>query len=138
IVRRDAVPEGPDDPLAEGQGRSIVAGYPWFNDWGRDTMIALPGLTLATGRSAEGAAILRAYGRWVADGLLPNDFPSTAGVTPEYNTVDAALGSRRWLRAPHEATGDDALRDELLPVVRAIVDAHVAGTRHGIGVDHAD
>jgi predicted glycogen debranching enzyme len=138
IVRRDFVPEGPDDPLAEGQGRSIVAGYPWFNDWGRDTMIALPGLTLATGRSAEGAAILRAYGRWVADGLLPNDFPSTAGVTPEYNTVDAALWYIQAIRAHHEATGDDALRDELLPVVRAIVDAHVAGTHHGIGIDHAD
>jgi predicted glycogen debranching enzyme len=138
IVRRDAVAKGPDDPLAEGEGRSIVAGYPWFNDWGRDTMIALPGLTLATGRSAEAAAILRAFGRWVADGLLPNDFPSVAGVTPEYNTVDAALWYVQAIRAYHEATGDDALRDELLPVVQAIVEAHIAGTRHGIGVDHAD
>ncbi len=138
IVRRDAVAQGEGDPLADGEGRSIIAGYPWFNDWGRDTMIALPGLTLATGRAAEGAAILRAYGRWIADGLLPNDFPSVAGVTPEYNTVDAALWYIQAIRAYHEATGDDALRDELLPVVRSIVDAHVAGTRHGIGVDHAD
>jgi predicted glycogen debranching enzyme len=138
IVRRDAVAEKEGDPLASGEGRSIVAGYPWFNDWGRDTMIALPGLTLATGRSAEGAAMLRAFGRWVADGLLPNDFPSTAGVTPEYNTVDAALWYIQALRSCHEATGDDGLRDELLPVVRAIVEAHLAGTRHGIGVDQAD
>jgi predicted glycogen debranching enzyme len=138
IVRRDAVSEGDGDPLAGGEGRSIIAGYPWFNDWGRDTMIALPGLTLATGRAAEGAAILRAFGRWVADGLLPNDFPSTAGVTPEYNTVDAALWYIQAIRAYHEATGDDALRDELLPVARAIVEAHIAGTRHGIGVDQAD
>ena len=138
IVRRDAVAQGESDPLAEGEGRSIVAGYPWFNDWGRDTMIALPGLTLATGRSAEAAAILRAFGRWVVGGLLPNDFPSIAGVTPEYNTVDAALWYIQALRAYHDATGDDALRDELLPVVRAIVEAHIGGTRHGIGVDHAD
>jgi predicted glycogen debranching enzyme len=138
IVRRDAVAQGDGDPLAEGAGRSIIAGYPWFNDWGRDTMIALAGLTLATGRSAEAAAILRAFGRWVVDGLLPNDFPSIAGVTPEYNTVDAALWYIQAIRAYHEATGDDALRDELLPVVRAIVEAHIAGTRHGIGIDHAD
>jgi predicted glycogen debranching enzyme len=138
IVRRDAIAEGTDDPLADRQGRTILAGYPWFNDWGRDTMIALPGLTLATGRSAEGAAILRAYGRWVADGLLPNDFPSTGGAAPEYNTVDAALWYIQAIRAHHEATGDDALRDELLPVVRAIVDAHIAGTHHGIGIDHGD
>jgi predicted glycogen debranching enzyme len=138
IVRRDAVAQGADDPLAGGEGRSIVAGYPWFNDWGRDTMIALPGLTLATGRSAEAAAILRAYARWVAEGLLPNDFPSVAGVTREYNTVDAALWYIQAIRAYHEATGDDALRDELLPIVRSIVEAHIAGTRHGIGVDHAD
>ncbi len=138
IVRRDAVARGPDEPLAAGEGRSIVAGYPWFNDWGRDTMIALPGLTLATGRSAEAAAILRAFGRWVADGLLPNDFPPVAGVTPEYNTVDAALWYVQAIRAYHEATGDDALRDELLPVVHSIVEAHIGGTRHGIGVDHAD
>ena len=138
IVRRDAVAEGADDPLAGGEGRSIIAGYPWFNDWGRDTMISLPGLTLATGRAAEGAAILRAFGRWVADGLLPNDFPSSVGLTPEYNTVDAALWYIQAIRAYHEATADDALRDELLPVVRAIVDAHIEGTRHGIGVDHAD
>ena len=138
IVRRDAVAQGESDPLAEGEGRSIVAGYPWFNDWGRDTMIALPGLTLATGRSAEAAAILRAFGRWVVGGLLPNDFPSIAGVTPEYNTVDAALWYIQALRAYHDATGDDALRDELLPVVRAIVEAHIGGTLHGIGVDHAD
>ena len=138
IVRRDAVAGDPDSPLAGGEGRTIIAGYPWFNDWGRDTMIALPGLTLATGRSAEAAAILRVFGGLVADGLVPNDLPSTAAATLEYNTVDAALWFIQAIRAHHEATGDDDLRQELLPVVRAIVEAHLAGTRHGSGVDHAD
>jgi predicted glycogen debranching enzyme len=69
---------------------------------------------------------------------LPNDFPSVAGVTPEYNTVDAALWYIQALRAYHDATGDDSLRDELLPVVRAIVEAHIGGTLHEIGVDPAD
>ena len=135
IVRRPEA--GAAAPVSDA-GRSIVAGYPWFNDWGRDTMIALPGLTLATGRPRDAAAILRSFGRWVADGLLPNDFPSRAGATPEYNTVDAALWYVQAIRAYHEATRDDALLDVLLPVVRTIVDAHVEGTRHGIGVDERD
>ena len=67
LVRRDiaGVPDG----------RSVIAGYPWFNDWGRDTMIALPGLCLATGRHAEAATILRSFARFERDGLIPNDFP---------------------------------------------------------------
>ena len=138
IVRRDAVPTGPDDPPADGQGRSIIAGYPWFNDWGRDTMISLPGLTLATGRSVEAAAILRVFGRLVADGLVPNDLPSTRDQTPEYNTVDAALWYVQAVRAYDDATADATLREELLPVLVRIVEAHLAGTRHGIGVDQRD
>jgi predicted glycogen debranching enzyme len=138
IVRRDVAPAGGPEPRSPIEGRSVIAGYPWFNDWGRDTMIALPGLTLATGRPEDGAAVLRAFGRWIADGLLPNDFPSSADARPEYNTVDAALWYVQAVRAHHEATADDNLLDELLPGLRVVVDAHVAGTRHGIGVDHRD
>jgi glycogen debranching enzyme len=133
---------GPGDDRAKTVGpiesRSVIAGYPWFNDWGRDTMIALPGLTIATGRAEDGAAILRGYGSWVSDGLLPNDFPSTAGRMPEYNTADASLWFIQAVRMHHEATGDDALLRELLPVLREIVDAHISGTLHGIGIDHGD
>jgi glycogen debranching enzyme len=119
-------------------GKTVVAGYHWFNDWGRDTMIALPGLTLATGRPEDAAGILRTFARYVVDGLLPNNFPDHAGVIPGYNTVDATLWYAHAIRAYHQATGDDALIDELLPVLRDIADHHIAGTRYGIGVDPDD
>jgi predicted glycogen debranching enzyme len=128
-------------PVVEGRlerGRSVIAGYPWFNDWGRDTMIALPGLCLATGRTDEAATILRSFARFVRDGLLPNDFPSRALEEPAYNTADASLWYPLALRAYEEATGDSALVDELQPTMLAIVDAHVAGTRFGIAVDAED
>ena len=118
-------------------GRSIIAGYPWFGDWGRDTMIALPGLLLHTGRAAEAAKILRTYAPYVEDGLLPNRFPD-GGEAPEYNTADATLWYVEALRAYREATGDTALIQELFGVLMGIVDAHQRGTRHGIGVDPAD
>jgi len=71
-------------------GQTVIAGYPWFGDWGRDTMIALPGLALTTGRPEVAANILRTFARYVNQGMLPNRFPD-AGETPEYNTVDATL-----------------------------------------------
>ena len=110
----------------------------WFNDWGRDTMIALPGLTLATGRPEDAAGILRTFARYVADGLLPNNFPDHAGVIPGYNTVDATLWYAHAIYAYHAATGDDALVDDLLPILRDMADRHIVGTRHGIGLDPAD
>ena len=119
-------------------GKTVIAGYHWFNDWGRDTMIALPGLTLATGRSEDAAGILRTFAGHVADGLLPNNFPDQDGVIPGYNTADATLWCVLAVRAYVIATGDDALVDDLLPTLRAIVDRHLAGTRFGIGVDPAD
>ncbi|MBK9710320.1 MAG: glycogen debranching enzyme family protein [Kouleothrix sp.] len=119
-------------------GRTVIAGYHWFNDWGRDTMIALPGLTLATGRPEDAAGILRTFARYVADGLLPNNFPDSAGVIPGYNTVDATLWYAQAVRAYHQATGDDALVDELLPVLREIAERHIAGTRYRIHVDPSD
>ena len=123
----------PDDPV----GRSVIAGYHWFGDWGRDTMIALPGLTLTTGRPAIARQILRTFARFVDRGMLPNRFPD-AGETPEYNTVDATLWYVEAIRAYHAATGDGRLVRELFPVLAEIVDWHRRGTRYGIRLDHAD
>jgi glycogen debranching enzyme len=98
------------------EGRSIVAGYPWFGDWGRDTMIALPGLTLVTGRAEVARQILLTFARFVDQGMLPNRFPD-AGEEPEYNTIDATLWYVEAIRAYHAATGDDSLLAELYPVL---------------------
>ncbi|GAB4369215.1 MAG: amylo-alpha-1,6-glucosidase [Deltaproteobacteria bacterium] len=118
-------------------GMSVIAGYPWFGDWGRDTMIALPGLTLPTGRAGDAARILRTFARFVDRGMLPNRFPD-AGEPPEYNTVDATLWYFEAIRACHEATGDDSLVRDLFPVLRGIIDWHVRGTRYGIRLDPED
>ena len=120
------------------RGRTVIAGYPWFNDWGRDTMIALPGLCLATGRHDEAATILRSFARFVRDGLVPNDFPDRAGVVPAYNTIDASLWYALAVSAHATASGSETLVDELLPTLRAILDAHLEGTRFGIGMDPDD
>jgi predicted glycogen debranching enzyme len=125
IVQRDA-------------GRTVIAGYHWFNDWGRDTMISLPGLCLSTGRAQDAAGILRTFAAYVDQGLLPNNFPDRAGAVPGYNTVDATLWYVLAIAAYEQVTGDPSLVDELLPVLRSIVDWHVRGTRYGIGVDPAD
>lgn len=122
-----------DDP----DGRTVVAGYPWFTDWGRDTMIALPGLALATGRAGIAAAILRQFARHVSEGMLPNYWPDE-GAPAEYNTVDAALWFFEAVRATHAATGDAALVAELWPALEAIATAYERGTRFGIRVDPAD
>jgi len=118
-------------------GESVIAGYPWFSDWGRDTMIALPGLTLATGRPELAASVLRTFARFVDRGMLPNRFPD-AGEAPEYNTVDATLWYFVAVEACWRASGDRALIEELYPVLRDIVDWHRRGTRYGIGTDPAD
>jgi predicted glycogen debranching enzyme len=123
----------PDDP----DGHSIIAGYPWFADWGRDTMISLPGLLLATGRSAIARRILTTFARFVDRGMLPNRFPD-AGDAPEYNTVDAALWYVEAVRQYTEASGDDRLLKDLFPVLEGIIAAHRLGTRYGIGEDPAD
>ena len=118
-------------------GRSLIAGYPWFSDWGRDTMIALPGLTLTTGRPEVAASILRTYAQFVDQGMLPNRFPD-AGEHPEYNTVDATLWYFEALRATHAVTGDDALVRELFPVLQEIIMWHKRGTRYNIQMDAKD
>lgn len=125
-------------PIAgQADGLSVLAGFPWFGDWGRDTMIALPGLTLATGRHDDAARILRTFARFVDRGMLPNRFPDI-GDQPEYNTVDATLWYFEAIRAYHAATGDDALVRDLYPTLRDIVAWHERGTRYGIAVDPAD
>jgi predicted glycogen debranching enzyme len=129
IVKR-SLPEEPD-------GRSIIAGYHWFGDWGRDTMIALPGLTLATGRAAVARQILLAFSRYVDGGMLPNNFPD-AGGKPEYNTVDAALWYFESIRQYFAATQDAATLQKLFPILVGMIDAHIAGTRYNIHVDPAD
>ena len=130
LVRRDI--DGVPD------GRSVIAGYPWFNDWGRDTMIALPGLCLETGRITEAATILRTFARFERDGLIPNDFPDDPGREPAYHTVDASLWFVEALAAYLATTADTALLDEVRPTLRSIVDHHASGTRFGIAVDPVD
>jgi len=124
------VPGAPD-------GESVIAGYPWFGDWGRDTMIALPGLTLATGRYETALRVLRTFARFVDQGMLPNVFPG-AGGTPEYNTADAALWYVEACRAYVGALRDRAALRELFPVLEDIVAWHGKGTRYGIRMDGQD
>jgi predicted glycogen debranching enzyme len=116
---------------------TVLAGYHWFTDWGRDTMISLPGLTLPTGRAAEAGETLRAFARYVKGGLLPNNFPDAAG-PPEYNTVDASLWMFHAVAALTEATGDPSVARGLYPVLSDMIAWHVRGTEHAIGVDPED
>lgn len=129
IVKR-SLPDTPD-------GHSIIAGYHWFGDWGRDTMISLPGLTLVTGRPAIAHQILLAFARYVDAGMLPNNFPD-AGGRPQYNSVDAALWYFEAVRQYFAATRDAETLQKLFPVLSGILDAYIAGTRYNIHVDPAD
>jgi predicted glycogen debranching enzyme len=119
------------------EARTIIAGYHWFTDWGRDTMISLDGLTLVTGRHAEAAAILRTFAYHVRDGLIPNMFPE-GDQTGLYHTADATLWFFHAVHRYLETTGDrDTLRS-LLPQLADIVEQHLKGTHFGIGVDPQD
>ena len=114
---------------------TITAGYHWFTDWGRDTMISLPGICLVTGRFSEAAAIFRAYAAHVSEGMIPNRFPD-AGEHPDYNTVDASLWFAVALYRYLQYTGDDDfVRDQVWPVLQDIISWHRDGTRYGIHVD---
>jgi predicted glycogen debranching enzyme len=123
----------PDVP----KGKTIIAGYHWFGDWGRDTMISLPGLTIATGRLEIAHSILRTFAKYVDRGMLPNRFPD-AGEVPEYNTVDATLWYFEAIRSYYDATADDDLLEELFPVLADIIDWHCRGTRYNIHLDAGD
>lgn len=124
--------------LAAGdEAISVIAGYHWFTDWGRDTMISLEGLTLTTGRRQEASWILRMFAHYVRDGLIPNLFPEgeKQGL---YHTADASLWFFHAVSRYVQVTGDRLTLQALLPKLREIADAHIAGTRFGIHVDAAD
>jgi predicted glycogen debranching enzyme len=128
IVRRGA---------AGAATASIIAGYPWFADWGRDTMISLPGLATALGRYDITANILKTYASFVDRGMLPNRFPD-GGEAPEYNTADATLWMFHALEDYLQAKPNPELLGQLFPTLSSIIHAHVDGTRYGIQVDAKD
>jgi predicted glycogen debranching enzyme len=117
--------------------RTVIAGYHWFTDWGRDTMISLEGLALCTGRQREAGYILRTFGHYVRDGLIPNMFPEG---TKEglYHTSDATLWFFHAIHRYVRATNDRSTLRQLMPKLKSIVQHHLAGTHFGIGVDPAD
>lgn len=122
--------------VSRGQDeKTIIAGYPWFGDWGRDTFIALPGLCLVTGRHDVARRIIETFSRYVDGGMIPNRFPDY-GSAPEYNTADAALWYIHSLDRYVAYSGDwKFIADKMFPVVESVLTAHQRGTRHGI---HAD
>jgi len=128
-------PDRPSKPRVDGS--TIIAGYPWFADWGRDAMIALPGLTLTTGRFDVAANILRTFAASVRRGMVPNRFPD-GGQEAEFNTADASLWFVEAARAYRLACGDLALVEEIFPALADIVAWHRRGTRYGIRVDPDD
>ncbi len=121
--------------VTRGQLETVIAGYHWFSDWGRDTMIALPGLLLTTGRHETAKEVLLAFSQYLDQGMLPNRFPD-AGEAPEYNTVDATLWFFEAIRALLASTGDyEFVRTRLYPALVNIIEWHLRGTRYGIRAD---
>jgi predicted glycogen debranching enzyme len=121
--------------VRRGEQNTVIAGYHWFSDWGRDTMIALPGLTLVTGKYEVARSILCTFAGNADRGMLPNRFPD-AGDLPEYNTVDATFWFFQAVRPFLSYTGDlEFVRNDLYPVLKDIIAWHVRGTRYGIKVD---
>jgi predicted glycogen debranching enzyme len=131
--REDAAAMG----AAGDEVRSVIAGYHWFTDWGRDTMIGLEGLTLLTGRHVEAGYILRTFAHYLRDGLIPNLFPE-GGREGLYHTADATLWFLHALSRYLAYTHDQATLQMLLPRLAEVLDHHLRGTRFGIGVDPAD
>ncbi len=137
--RRAAIPELHQAALAHlvacGDRRTLIAGYPWFTDWGRDTFIALRGVLLATGRQDAAREVLLAWAGLVSEGMLPNRFPDGAG-PPEFNAVDASLW---FVVAVHDLLAATALPDAEVARLRAaclaILEGYAAGTRYGIRMD---
>ncbi|PSF35682.1 glycogen debranching protein [Aphanothece hegewaldii CCALA 016] len=124
-----------DRPLPnEPDGKTIIAGYPWFSDWGRDTMISLPGLTLATHRPEIARTILRTFAYYLDQGMLPNVFPD-GSETPAYNTVDATLWYFEAIHAYYQITQDRELLQELFPALVEVIEWHKKGTRYNIHLD---
>ncbi len=122
-------------PLAEDpEGKTVIAGYPWFGDWGRDTMISLPGLTIAAGRPEWAGKIIRTFAQYLDQGMLPNVFPEV-GEQPEYNTVDAILWYFEAIRAYYAATGDQTLIRQIFPALVEVIEWHQRGTRYNIHLE---
>ncbi|HEY0429134.1 MAG TPA: amylo-alpha-1,6-glucosidase [Pyrinomonadaceae bacterium] len=121
--------------VARGAGQTVIAGYHWFSDWGRDTMIALNGLTLATNRAEIARNVLLEFSKHLSEGMLPNRFPD-AGDVAEYNTVDATLWYFEAIRAYVEKTGDyDFVQENLYEKLINVILWHLQGTRYNIHVD---
>ena len=117
-------------------GKSAIAGYHWFNDWGRDTMISLPGLTLATGRPEIARSIIATFAEYISEGMLPNRFPDGDRLTDkDYNTVDATLWYFEAVRQYYEQTQDKKFLKDIFPKLADIIDWHRRGTRYGIKLD---
>jgi predicted glycogen debranching enzyme len=143
---RETVP--PDDSLVgelwctaevylseRGTGQTIIAGYPWFTDWGRDTFISLPGLCLVTGRTDVAWQVIASFAAHVSEGMLPNRFPDI-GEQPEYNTIDASLWFIHAIDRYLVASQDEArVRETAWPAVKQILDGYRRGTRYGIRMD---
>lgn len=118
-------------------GFTVIAGYHWFSDWGRDTLVALPGLTLATGRAEVARNILLAWSGLVDGGMLPNRFLES-GESPEFNTADAALWYFNAVRSYWNHTGDRDFLKQVFPVLCDMIAAHMRGTRYNIHLDRSD
>ncbi|MCL4543863.1 MAG: amylo-alpha-1,6-glucosidase [Chloroflexi bacterium] len=121
--------------VGEGDQTGIVAGYPWFGEWGRDTMLSIPGLLLATGRPEVAQDVLRRWGRQTQRGLLPNTLERGAH---EFNTADASLSFAEAVFLTYNATHNTTFRDEMLTTLLSIVESYVNGTDNGISVDPQD
>ena len=121
----------------EQDGVTIIAGYPWFGDWGRDTMISLPDLTMSTGRPDDAKMILRTFANFVDQGMVPNRFPDNNEV-PEYNTADATLWYIEATRAYFSVTDDKELLKDIFPIFQEIIEWHLRGTRYNIKLDARD
>jgi predicted glycogen debranching enzyme len=118
-----------------GTGKTVIAGYPWFTDWGRDTFISLPGLCLVTGRLDSAWQIIESFAAHVSDGMVPNCFPD-AGQQPEYNTIDASLWFIHAIGRYLDYSGDEArVRTIAWPAVKQILDGYRRGTRYNIHMD---
>lgn len=119
-------------------GRTIMAGYPWFSDWGRDTMISLPGLLLLTGRFDDACQVLKVFAQYVSDGMIPNRFDDYTN-EPSYNTVDASLWFIHAVFEYLKYSKDQATFDQYLhPACQKIIDGYRAGTRYHIKMDESD
>ena len=118
-------------------GHSVIAGYPWFSDWGRDTMMSIPGLTICSGRPEVALSILRTYAQFVDQGMLPNRFPD-GGDEPEYSAADASLWYFQAVRTYIEGTQNDEFLQEIYPVLQNIIHWYEKGTRYGIQMDRKD